>query len=45
MNKRVKVRLCAEFLVRCLAYGWKREELDRLEQIWWKYRGWEYRGR
>jgi hypothetical protein len=28
---------CAKWLSYCLAIGWSRSDLDRLEQLWWKY--------
>jgi hypothetical protein len=34
------VRDCAEWLSYCLQIGWKREQLDELEALWWKYHNW-----
>lgn len=31
------LRKCAEWLYFCLSVGWKREQLHRLEELWWKY--------
>ena len=28
---------CAEWLVACLALGWRRDQLDDLEALWWKH--------
>ena len=28
---------CAEWLAACLRLGWRREQLDALEQLWWQY--------
>jgi len=28
---------CASWLAYCLSIGWKRTELDDLEQIWWRW--------
>lgn len=42
MNEKQKVKLCAEFLVYCLSYGWEKTDLDRLEKIWWDSEGWKY---
>jgi len=42
MNEKEKVRLCAEFLVRCLDNGWEKKDLDGLEKIWWDFDGWRY---
>ena len=29
---------CAEWLAYCLETGWKKEQLDELEKIYWKWR-------
>ena len=42
MNERQKVKLCAEFLVECLSWGWEKKDIDRLEKIWWDSEGWKY---
>lgn len=31
------VRKCAEWLRTCLELGWRRDELDWLEELWWKH--------
>jgi hypothetical protein len=31
------VKKCAEWLVYCLSIGWRKEDLDALEKLWWKY--------
>lgn len=31
------VRECAEWLATCIRLGWRHEDLDRLEALWWKY--------
>lgn len=28
---------CAEWLVFCLSIGWKNEQLNALEKLWWKH--------
>lgn len=28
---------CAEWLSFCLSIGWKREQLDALQELWWQY--------
>ena len=28
---------CAEWLRRCLELGWRKEDLDFLEGLWWEY--------
>lgn len=30
--------MCAEWLAYCLSIGWRREDLDALERIWWSVR-------
>jgi hypothetical protein len=42
MNQRTKVQLCAQFLARCLSYGWKKTDLDELERMWWKGEAWKH---
>lgn len=29
------VRECAEAMKKCLDIGWKKSDLDKLEEIWW----------
>ena len=29
---------CAEWLAYCLETGWKKEQLDELEKVYWKWR-------
>lgn len=31
------LRKCAEWLAYCLSIGWRREQLDALEALWWKH--------
>lgn len=31
------IRECAEWLSYCLKVGWKKEQLDELERIWWTH--------
>jgi hypothetical protein len=31
------LKQCAKWLAYCLKIGWSKEQLDRLEAIWWKY--------
>ncbi len=42
MSKNRKIMLCAEFMVRCLSYGWKKSDLDQLQKIWWDHKGWQH---
>lgn len=28
---------CGRFLASCLSFGWRHEDLDALETLWWKY--------
>lgn len=38
-NKTMKgLRLCALWLAFCLEIGWRKDDLDFLEALWWKYR-------
>lgn len=30
-------RACAEFLAECLRIGWRKDQIDALEKLWWKY--------
>jgi hypothetical protein len=34
---REAVHKCAEWLAYCVRIGWRRDELDFLEGLWWKY--------
>ena len=31
------IKLCAEWLAYCLKISWSRDDLDRLEEVWWEY--------
>lgn len=31
------VRMCAEWLVYCLSIGWRHDDLDDLEKLWWRH--------
>ncbi len=31
------LRKCAEWLSYCLSIGWRREQLDALEALWWQH--------
>ena len=31
------LRGCAEWLATCIRLGWRHEDLDFLEALWWKY--------
>lgn len=31
------LRACAEWLCYCLSIGWRKDELDELERLWWRY--------
>jgi hypothetical protein len=31
------LKQCAKWLAYCLKIGWGKEQLDRLEAIWWRY--------
>lgn len=31
------LQACAAWLALCLEIGWKREQLDELEALWWVY--------
>lgn len=28
---------CGHWLAACLRFGWRRDDLDSLEALWWKY--------
>jgi hypothetical protein len=30
-------RKCAEWLVKCLELGWRKDQLNALEKTWWKF--------
>lgn len=32
-----KLKECAEWLAFCLSIGWRRDQLDALEALWWQY--------
>lgn len=31
------ITACANWLTYCLALGWPKKDLDRLQQIWWEW--------
>jgi hypothetical protein len=31
------VQACAQWLQACLSFGWRKQDLDVLEALWWKY--------
>jgi hypothetical protein len=31
------IQKCAEWLAFCLSIGWKKEQLDALEKVWWDF--------
>jgi len=31
------IKLCAEFLSKCLSFGWGKESLAGLEKVWWQH--------
>ena len=37
MNRTQAARICANWLILCLADGWSRSSLDWLEVLWWCY--------
>jgi hypothetical protein len=37
MRTQKAIRECAEWLSYCLRLGWKKSQLDRLEEIWWEF--------
>lgn len=37
MNTQKALLRCAEWLSWCLRAGWKREQLNALEALWWQY--------
>ena len=37
MNRLKALRDCANWLYYCLKIGWKKEDLDMLEELWWQY--------
>lgn len=32
------LRKCAEWLAYCLKIGWRKDQLDQLEELWWQVR-------
>ena len=36
-NRARGARRCAQWLTECLRIGWTRQDLDRLERLWWRY--------
>jgi len=37
MRKDEATMKCAKWLAYCLKIGWRRDDLDRLEALWWQY--------
>jgi hypothetical protein len=37
MRTQQALRACAEWLGFCLKIGWRKEDLDALERLWWQY--------
>jgi hypothetical protein len=37
MRERDRVRKCAEWLAACRRLGWRVEDLDDLEALWWRH--------
>ena len=37
MRRLQKLKECAEWLAFCLSIGWRRDQLDALEALWWQY--------
>lgn len=37
MSKNECIRRCAYWLSYCLDIGWRKDQLDALQAIWWKY--------
>ncbi len=37
-TQREAQKRCAEWLANCLKLGWRKDQLDELEALWWKYR-------
>ena len=37
-RSKLGVSRCAEFLHKCLGFGWGKGDLDWLEEMWWRYR-------
>ncbi len=35
---RAAAQACGHWLKTCLDLGWRKSDLDRLEELWWKYR-------
>jgi hypothetical protein len=31
------LKMCADWLLLCLSYGWGEEQLDELEKLWWEH--------
>ena len=45
MNINQKARLCAEWMNYCLSIGWPKRDLDGLQRVFYRCRGWEtFRG-
>jgi hypothetical protein len=34
---RRQIVACGYFLAECLKIGWRKDQLDVLERLWWKY--------
>jgi hypothetical protein len=37
MPSRRAARACAQWLVTCKRLGWREQDLDALERVWWAY--------
>jgi hypothetical protein len=37
MNTKQAIEACARWLGYCLELGWSKNQLDALEELWWKY--------
>lgn len=38
MGIRRGIRMCAEWLAYCKSIGWRDDQLDDLERLWWQWR-------
>jgi len=36
-KSREAIKLCAMWLLFCLNNGWKKEQLEALEKLWWEH--------
>lgn len=41
MTKLMEAQLLNQWLRYCLSIGWKKSDLDDLQHLFYKYRGWE----